>query len=123
MIAALTKKPQTISPNATTTSPSTRWPASAAPICARFSAPVRPYSSAIPNSTKKPPIALLIPKFSAPCNGARWSERCAVRAIAVAVISSKKTNMLNRSPLSQKPMIAAIRTSSSAGNACPTDSK
>ena len=64
--AAFTKKPTAISVNATTTSPSAGSPASASPICAMLSAPVRPYSSAIPVRIRKAPMLFVTAKLSAP---------------------------------------------------------
>ena len=67
--APLTRKPNTTSTKATTTRPSTPCSGRARPMAARFRAPVRAYSRAMPDSTISAPTLLVMAKFSAPCSG------------------------------------------------------
>ncbi len=73
--AALTKNPVSSSAKATTTRPSTGSRSSARPISARLREPLRPYSSAMPDSTMNPPTLLVTAKLSAPCSERGSSER------------------------------------------------
>ena len=82
--------------------------ASARPICARLSAPVRPYSSAIPVSARNAPTVFVTAKFSVPSQRTRFFRLVPAQArTRAALISSKNTNRLNRSPVRQNPHIAA----------------
>src|SRR5439155_7328537 len=80
---------------------------------ARLRAPVRAYSSAIPLSTRKPPIVLVTAKLAAPCSDSHSSVLYPHNANAEALISSKKTNMLKASPGKLNPHIAARNMSTS----------
>ena len=66
---------------------------------------------------------LEIAKLIAPWIGARSSMRYAVSAYAAALITSKNTTRLNRSPVRQKPTIPAMNNSISAWNNPLTASK
>src|SRR5438093_2626191 len=92
-------------------------------ICARLRAPVRAYSSAIPLSTRKPPIVLVTAKLAAPCSDSHSSVLYPHNANAEALISSKKTNMLKASPGKLNPHIAARNMSTSTWYKAPADSK
>jgi hypothetical protein len=122
-MAALTKNPAAISANEVITRPSTGPAASAWPTCAMLSAPVRPYRRAMPNRMRIAPMLFDSAKVSAPCSGADSSLRYAVSAYAATLISSKNTNMLNRSPVRQNPTIAPRKASMSAWKIGPTASK
>ena len=76
-----------------------------------FNAPVTAYSKAMPVSPRKAAIVLVTAKLKLPWRGAgSWVLR-PHRANAAVLISSKKTNRLNRSPVSTKPSMAARKTS------------
>ena len=112
--AALVMKPMNNSVIATITRGSARWPSSAAPICAMFSAPVRAYRSATPTNIAYAAMLFEIAKLIPPWIGPRSSILYAVSAYATAPISSKNTTRLKRSPVSENPAIAARNTSISA---------
>ena len=66
----------------------------------------------MPSRTRNAPIVFVTAKLNAPCSGAALARPCsAVSANAATLISSKKTNMLKRSPVSAKPAIAPQKTS------------
>ena len=69
------------------------------------------------------PTLFVIANVSAPCSDAGRPMRYAVSAYADTLISSKKTNMLNRSPVSEKPISAPRNTRIRAWNVGPTASK
>src|SRR5215211_6262928 len=109
--AAFTNNPAASRQNATTTSPSEGPAASASEICARFSAPVRPYTSAMPVRIRNDPIVFVTAKLSDPSTASSSSILYPASANAATLINSKKTNMLKRSPERQKPTIPARNSS------------
>jgi hypothetical protein len=72
---------------------------------------------------KNEAIAFVTAKPIAPCSGAAECTWNPTSANVETVISSKKTNMLKRSPLSAKPHIAPRKLSIRTWKSVPTSSK
>ena len=119
--AALTSSPVHTSTHATRTS--TSGPPTATSSWANPSCPVRAYSTPIPINVKYAPTELTTPKLSAPCTVSASSTLYAVRAYATPLISSKKTNMVNTSPVNRKPSMPARNSRTIAWKRASTVSK